>query len=101
MYPGGSYKGKTVDDVYRLCQAYCEELWPGFSQYIEWIDHLAMPAPLWQHQFVTNLIPQEPADACNLYFIGDSTFPALCGGIDGSASTGMRIAGRLLGREIL
>lgn len=74
-----------------------EEIYPGFNEAV--VDKFYDYHPLvWHHQYSAyKKIPQEPKSIQGLYFIGDSTAPQYGTASDASASTGVRVAKRILG----
>ncbi len=88
---------KKVKEQYALIDDITEEVYPGYKANLE-IQKRTIHTVLWHHQYCAyRKIPQKPVSIESLYFIGDGTTPQYGQGTDGSASTGVLLAKRLLG----
>jgi phytoene dehydrogenase-like protein len=85
-----------LQEQYDLIDKITEEVYPGYTEAVE-AKHRTIHPLLWHHQYSAyRKIPQKPKSLQGLYFIGDGTTPQYGQGGDGSASTGVILAQRLL-----
>ncbi len=89
-------KKKPIAQHYEEIDQVTEEIFPGFRDAVE-VQSRFSHSLCWQHQYSAyKKIPQQPESISNLYFIGDSTSPQYGTGTDGTASTGMMVAQKIL-----
>jgi phytoene dehydrogenase-like protein len=100
VYPRKVGEKLTKEQVLKEITDIQEDCYPGFRDLIEYQDCIHH-YPLWHHPTIgLEKINQKSSTIENLYFVGDSTSPLLGCGVDGTLSTAVFLAERLLGKKI-